>query len=538
MTTSTSDTTRIAAPAPTLWTPLAHTLFRWLWIATVVSNIGTWMQDVGASWLMTSLAPSPLWVAMVQVATTLPVLLLSIPAGALADVVDRRKLLLTTQTAMVVTALALAAITMAGSMTPAMLLVLTFLIGTGGALTAPAFQAIVPDVVPRAELLSAISLNAMGFHLSRAIGPALGGIVVAAVGPGFNFLLNAASFLGTIVVLWRWHSEERESLLPPEDLRGAMRAGLRYARHAPALHAVMARGAAFTFGASVVWALLPLLAREQLHLGPHGYGLLLGSMGLGSVGGALILPKIRNRVTPDSIVIAASLVFALSCFAIAHVTKPLAVGLLLLPAGVAWIAAASTVNVSAQNSVPAWVRARALSLNLLCIFGGIATGSMCWGWLAGRVGVPFALDAAAVSLVGSLAVGRFVRLPDAGPIDLRPAPTAWVSDFAEEPSPNDGPVLVTIEYRIDPANTRAFVRSMASLRRIRRRDGAIRWALWSDPAHPGSYLESFVVASWIEHMRQHERMTKADRELQAVATAFHLGPGAPLVMHRIHAVMA
>jgi len=537
MTTGTQvETAGEPAGALSLWAPLKGRLFFWLWLATVVSNVGTWMQDVGASWLMTSLAHAPLWVAMVQVATTLPVLLLAIPAGALADVVDRRKLLLVTQAAMVATALLLAILTMRGGMTPALLLVLTFVIGVGGALTAPAFQAIVPDIVPRSELLSAISLNAMGFHLARAIGPAIGGLVVAAAGAGLNFLLNALSFLGTIGVFWWWEAAQPESSLPPEDLRGAMRAGLRYARHSPALHAVMARGLVFTFGASVIWALLPLLAREQLSLGPQGYGLLLGSMGVGSVAGAIVLPRVRAYVEPDMILGGASVAFALSCFAIAHVTHVPAVALLLLPAGIAWISAASTVNVAAQNSVPAWVRARALSLNLLCIFGGIAGGSACWGLVAGKIGVPLALDAAGATLLASLAVARFVRLPDA-PVDVRPSPTQWVSDFVEEPSPTDGPVLVTIEYFIDPSDALRFAHAMVGMRRIRRRDGAIRWSLWSDPARPGRYLESFVVASWVEHMRQHERITRADREIQAIATGFHRGLQPPVVTHYIHAQM-
>jgi len=540
MTTSSPETALLASTQSAsvgLWTPLRRSLFRWLWIATIVSNVGTWMQDVGASWLMTSLAPAPLWVAMVQVATTLPVLLLSIPAGALADIVDRRKLLLGTQAAMVLTACALGAVTLRSAMSPSLLLLLTFVIGAGSALTGPAFQAIVPDLVPRRELLSAISLNSMGFHLARAIGPALGGVVVAATGPGFNFLLNGVSFLGTMIVLWGWNAPRRESLLPPEDLLSAMRAGLRYARHAPALHAVMARGAVFTFGASVVWALLPLVARHQLRLGPQGYGLLLGSMGFGAVIGALILPRIREHLAPDRILGVASLVSAATCFGLAHVASPLWLGVLLVPAGAAWIGAASTVNACAQSSVPSWVRARALSLNLLCIFGGVAFGSVAWGWLAGVVGVPVALDTAAGSLVVGLTVGIFVRLPDGRPLDLRPAPSEWTSDFVADPAPDDGPVLVTIEYRVDPGRGRAFERAMGDLRRVRRRDGAIRWGLWADPATPGRFLESFVVGSWIEHMRQHERVTKADRELQAVAQAFHLDPKPPVVTHYIHARM-
>ena len=413
-----SSNSQTAVPPPAdsapggLWTPLRHAIFRGLWMATVVSNVGTWMQDVGASWLMTSLAPTPLWVAMVQVATTLPVLLLAIPSGALADIVDRRKLLLGTQTAMALTACVLGGLTLHGTISPVVLLLLTFVIGAGSALTGPAFQAIVPDLVPRRELLSAISLNSMGFHLSRAIGPALGGAVVAVAGSGPNFLLNGISFLGTLVVLVRWQAPARESLLPPEDLLGAMRAGLRYARHEPALHAVMARGAVFTFGASVVWALLPLVARHELGLGPQGYGLLLGSMGFGAVIGALLLSRLRGRVSPDWILGVASLVSAAACFGLAHVASPLWLSVVLVPAGAAWIGAASTVNACAQNSVPGWVRARALSLNLLCIFGGIAAGSAAWGWLAGVVGVPLALDAAAGSLVVGLAVGIVVRLPD------------------------------------------------------------------------------------------------------------------------------
>lgn len=245
----------------------------------------------------------------------------------------------------------------------------------------------------------------------------------------------------------------------------------------------------------------------------------------------------RRHLTPDRILVGASVVSAGTCFGLAHVASPLWLGALLVPAGAAWIGATSTVNACAQSSVPSWVRARALSLNLLCIFGGVAFGSMAWGWLAGVVGVPMALDAAAASLVVGLTVDIFVRLPDGRPLDLRPAPSQWTSDFVADPAPDDGPVLVTIEYRVDPERGRAFERAMGDLRRVRRRDGAIRWGLWADPAAPGRFLESFVVGSWIEHMRQHERVTNADRELQAVAQAFHLGPKPLVVKHYIHARM-
>ncbi len=523
------------ADAPGLWTPLRQPIFRWLWLATLVSNIGTWMQDVGASWLMTSLAPGPLWVAMVQVATTLPVLLLSIPSGALADIVDRRGLLLRTQALMAATAAALGILTLTHAMSASMLLALTFVIGAGGAVSAPAFQAIVPDLVPRPELNSAISLGSMGFHAARAIGPALGGALVAAAGPGLNFLLNAVSFFATMIVLFSWSGSAHESDLPPEELIGAMRAGLRYARHAPALHAVIARGASFTFGASVVWALLPLVARSELHLSAQGYGVLLGSMGAGAVVGALLLPRLHGRLSPNGILAFAAVVSALACFGLAHVASPSWVALVLIPAGTAWIATTTTVNACAQNSVPGWVRARALSLNLLGIFGGIAVGSAVWGWLAGIVGVPLAIDAAGASLLASLALGAFVRLPDAGALDLRPAPLEWTSGFVEEPHPEQGPVLVTVEYFVNPADARAFAAAMVPLRRIRRRDAAIRWALWEDPAQPGRFLESFVVVSWLEHLRQHERVTKADRDVQAVALAYHVGGEPPKVTHYIHA---
>jgi MFS family permease len=300
------------------WSPLRQAVFRALWIAAVASNIGTWMQSVGAAWLMTSLTPSPLLVALMQTATSLPVFLVGLPAGTLADVVDRRKLLLVTQAWMLLAALVLGVITWAGLVSAGALLALTFLLGLGAALSGPAWQAIIPDLVEREEIAPAVALDAMGINVARAVGPAIGGLVVAAASPGAVFLLNAASFLGILVVIYRWRRTHTPSDIPPEAMLGATAAGLRYVRHAPALQTVLVRIGVFSLGASALWALLPVVARRNLGLDATGYGIILGSLGLGAVGGALLLPRLRRALPIDTLTATATLVFAGTTLALAY----------------------------------------------------------------------------------------------------------------------------------------------------------------------------------------------------------------------------
>ena len=369
MTESTSDrspATALASEAPvSAWAPLRTPVLRALWIASVVSNIGTWMHDVGAAWLMTSLTPSPLLVALMQTATSLPIFLLALPGGALADIVDRRRLLLVTQSWMCATAVALGLVTLAGVTTPAVLLALTFALGLGAALNMPAWQATTPEMVPRAQLLAAVALGGVGFNVTRAVGPALGGLIVAVAGSGAVFLLNALTFLGVIGAVYTWRRPPRERRLPPEHVLGAMRAGVRYVRHAPLFRTVLVRTAVFIICGSATWALLPVVGRRDLGLSALGYGVLLGCLGLGAVAGSAVLPRLRARLSVDALVIVATIIFGAATLALAHLRSFPLLSAVMLVAGVAWIALMSSLNVAAQVAILGWVRARALAVYLL-----------------------------------------------------------------------------------------------------------------------------------------------------------------------------
>ncbi|HEX9428716.1 MAG TPA: MFS transporter [Candidatus Polarisedimenticolia bacterium] len=516
------------------WSPLAEPIFRSLWIASFASYIGTWIQDVASGWLMTSLSPSPLMVALVQAATTLPIFLLSLPAGALADVLDRRRLLIVTQIWMLLACALLAVLTRLELTGPWTLLALTFVIGIGAALNAPAWQAIFPELVPRGQLGPALALNGIGINLSRAIGPALGGLVVAAAGTWAAFLLNAVSFVGVVLVLHGWKRAPRRSALPAERLVGAMRAGLRYVRHAPELRAVMVRAGAFILFGSALWALLPVVGRFELGLGPTRYGLLLTAFGAGAVGGALLLPRLRRALGENALILGSTLLFAVVLSALGRVTSfPAALGALLLGGGL-WIALLTAFNTSAQATLPAWVRGRALAIYILVFFGGMAGGSALWGAVATRFGVRQSLTAAAVGLVLSLAATARHRLPAGEGPDVAPSRhwPAAATDL-EAIDHERGPVLVTVDYRIDTANARSFAEAMRAVRRIRLRDGAIRWDLFNDLEDETRFIESFIVESWVEHLRQHERLTVADRAFEEQARRYHLGPAGPVVTHFI-----
>ena len=517
------------------WSPLRQPVFRALWIASVVSNVGTWMQNVGAAWLMTLLTPSPMVVALVQAATSLPVFLVALPAGALADVVDRRRLLLLTQGWMLLAAAALGVATLLGAMTPMILLGLTFALGLGAAMNGPAWQAIVPELVPPAELQEAVALNGAGFNVARAVGPALGGVIVAAAGPGAVFLLNAASFIVVLFVIYRWQRESRVSRLPPEHVIGAIRAGIRYVRHAPPLQVVLVRSGAFILCGAALWALLPLVARDQLGLGAVGYGMLLGCLGIGAILGSAILPKIKAKLSLDALVAAATVLFGGITLVLAYARDVYVVGAALVAGGAAWIALMASFNAAAQKTAPAWVRGRALAVYLLVFQGGTAAGSIVWGAVAARLGIPTTLLLAAVGLMAGLTVATRYRLARGEKVDLTPS-LHWPEPHIQvEPQPDHGPVLVVIDYLIEPERSHAFKQAMRQMRQQRLRDGAMRWGLFNDPASPTRYVETFLVESWAEHMRQHERATVADHEAEEVSRAFHIGDQPPVVAHFIAA---
>jgi MFS family permease len=524
-----------ARPTRFALSPLRLRLYRRLWLASLVSNLGTWMHQAAGAWLMTTLSHSPLLVALMQTAASLPFFLLAFPAGALADVVDRRRVLLLTQAWMLLAAAALGVLAIAGLVTPPVLLGLTFALGVGSAMTSPAWQAITPELVSAQDLPAAIALGGVSFNLARAVGPALGGLATASIGPGMVFLVNAASFLAVLAVLATWRRTAPRPFEVPEDVFGAMRAGARYVRHSLPLRIVLTRSATFVVFASAVWSLLPLVAHQLFGLGAVGYGLLLGCLGLGAVAGAAVLPSLRRRLAVDRLMVAAAATFALSSATLAVVREPVVAGIVLLAGGGAWMATMSTINTAAQTSVSAWVRARALSVSLLVTQGSMALGALLWGTVAVHAGLPAALLMAAGGLlIGLVLVSRF-RLGASEGLDLTPADPVPAPPLAGDVAADGGPVLVTVEYLIEPPRSEEFVRAIRRLARVRRRDGAQLWGVFRDAADPARYVETFTVESWAEHLRQHERMTVADRELVAIVRSFHVGDELPLVRHLIAA---
>jgi MFS family permease len=517
------------------WSPLRRPLFRALWIASVASNIGTWMHEAGAGWLMTSLTSSSFMVALMQTATTLPVLLLGLPAGALADVVDRRRMLLFTQAWMLVSATMLGILTLLEVTTPWVLLIFTFALGAGAAMNAPAWQATAPELVSRAELSAAVGLTGIGLNLARAVGPALGGAVIAMAGPSAVFLLNAGSFLSVIGVLYHWRRTTKVSLASTEPLSSAIRAGIRYARYAPALRAVLIRTGLFVLFASALWALLPVLARHELDLDSIKYGILFGCLGAGAVLGAFILPKLRSRISTDSLAGSGTILFAAATAALVEARHFGLLCVIMFGGGVAWFTLMASFIVTTQNVVPSWVRARALALYLLTFQGGMAAGGILWGVVTEHAGITVALLSAAVGMMISLAAMARFPLSKSEELDLTPSRHWPEPVLAIAPDPGEGPVLVMVEYRIRPERAQDFTLAMQAVREQRLRDGAFRSSLYRDPADPGRYLETFVVESWAEHMRLYERATVSDRIVEERARDFHIGRRPPAVSHYVYA---
>lgn len=514
------------------WAPFAHVAFAVLWTATVISNVGTWMHDVASGWLMTSLSPSPLMVALVQAATTLPIFLFALPAGAFADLVDRRRLLIAVMAVMAVSTLSLGLLVFFGLVSAWVLLAFTFLSGAGAAFVAPAWQAIVPQLVPRSELQPAVALNSVGINISRAIGPALAGLVIASVGIAWPYLLNALSFLIVIAALLWWRPPpKKESHLPAERLWSAISTGLRYARASGPLRSTLVRALAFFLFASAYWALLPLIARQELGGGPELYGVMLGAVGVGAVGGAMFLPMFKKRLGADVLVAAGTAGTALVLVVFALIKRPEVATVACLVAGASWITVLSSLNVSAQVALPDWVRARGLSIFITVFFGAMTLGSVVWGQAATILGIPTTLLIAAAGAVFGVLVSWPAKLQQGAELDLSPS-SHWPEPLvAGEIEPDRGPVMVTVEYRIDPNTASAFLTAMDDLKAARRRDGAYAWGLFEDVSTPGRYLEYFIEESWLAHLRHHERVTEADRAIQDKVLALHVGDGDPVVTH-------
>ncbi len=392
--------------------PLREPLFRSLWIAAVISYTGSWMQNVATGWLMTSLTSSPMWVALVQVAVSLPVLLIALPAGALADIFDRRKFLLFTQGSMVAAATVLGVMTLTGTVTPQILLVFTFLLGVGAVMNDPAWQSLTPDLVPPNQLAAAVALNSAGFNIARAVGPALGGLLIAAIccgvtGSGWAFLINAVSFFGVILFLYHWKPAKTEAQNGTATFMGAIGVGLRYARQEPRIRTVLVRTLLFSIFASAFWALLPLIASK---FGAEGFGAMLAFFGVGALAGAGVLALARRHFSHDAIIAGATLVFAVALCGLVRSPSLAVASAFSAAAGLAWISILATLNLAAQTAAPAWVRARVISMYVLVLQGGLALGSAVWGIVASRSGIQFALTFAAIALTAGLLLSPWYRL--------------------------------------------------------------------------------------------------------------------------------
>jgi len=514
--------------------PFRFTAFSVLWGATVVSNVGIWMQTAAAGWLMTGLNPDPLIVSLVQVASSLPMFVFALPAGALADIVDRRRLLIVVQITVAVVVAGFAVLVALGRVTPGSLLAFTFLAGTLAALIAPAWQSIVPLLVPRENLPPAVALNSVGFNISRAIGPALAGIIIAAWGLAAPFWLSAVTTLGVIagLIWWRPPSDASAQRLPAERFHGAIRAGLRHARYNPDLRATLIRAAGFFIFASSYWALLPLLARDQVMGGPKLYGTLLGAIGAAAVVGAFALPWLKRRLGADGLVVAGTFGTAIALVLYALARVPAVAIAASFIAGVSWIAVLTTINVSAQLALPGWVRGRGLSIFGTVMFGGLTLGSALWGQVAALTSLPIAHLIAAAGGALAIPLLRRWKLQTGADVDLSPSMHWPEPVLAQALEADRGPVLVTVEYRVAETDRAAFVEALQRLGHQRRRDGAFDWGLFEDAAAQGRYVETFLFDSWIEHLRQHERVTNADRVLQDAVNRFQI-EGTPKVTHLI-----
>lgn len=521
-----------SAPRPSAFAPFRHRDFRRLWGATLVSNFGGMVQAVGAAWLMTQLTDSATLIALVQASNTLPIMLLAIASGALADIFDRKTLLLTAQLLMGVASAVLAVVAWQGWLTPWLLLCFTFLIGAGQALYNPPWQASMGDLVPRADLPGAVTLNSVGFNLMRSVGPAAGGIIVAGFGAAAAFTVNALSYLPLLGALTRWQPQIAPRRSPPEAFLPAVGAGLRYVALSPNLLKVIGRGALFGFAAVSILALLPLVAKSHPEGGSLLFGGLLGFYGLGAIIGAVLNPRIRARWSNENIVRMAFAGFAISAMVLGQTDVMWLHALAMLPAGGAWVLALSLFNVTVQLSTPRWVVARGLALYQTATFGGMAAGSAVWGMVAGSYGTGMALTVAGVVLMIGAVIGVWFKAPEFGTADLDPANRFREPALRLDLRGRSGPIMVMVDYRIDQRDVPEFLRLMVLRRNIRRRDGARNWALLRDLEHPDLWSESYHIATWDEYVRHNLRRTKADAEVTVALRGLHRGEGDPVV-HRM-----
>ncbi|MFL6381333.1 MAG: MFS transporter [Nitrososphaeraceae archaeon] len=517
---------------------LSQKLFRAMWVATTISNIGSAMQNVGGAWLMTSLAPSALSVALLQTSTSLSVVLLALPGGALADVFDRRRLFLGAQYFMLAAAAVLALFTLLGIVTPSILLAFTFLVGIAAALSMPSAMGSSMEMVPKSDAQQVVTLGGVSINVGFAIGPILGGLIVAASGPWFVFTLNALSFVGLIIFLHRWHRNTRLGGLPPERVIGAMRAALRYVRYSQQIHSLFIRDLAFSICASALMALLPVLTRQELRFDSTAFGVLVGCLGFGAIlGGFVVIPLLPKKISVEWRVGVSTVIFAGLLATLAYQSNIVVLCLVMIAGGISQLIIISNLNFSSYSNSPKWIGIRVLAVHIVIFQAGMTGGSLLWGVVATQIGISNALLIATIGLGIGLVTATRYRLFQDKNIDTTPSLHWPVPQVICSITPDDMQVLIQIEYIIDPARSDTFGCAIRELKNLRLRDGATNWGIFYDVANPNRYVETFRTESWIEHLRFHERFTKTDKEIEDRVLAFHIGKAAPIVSHFIDASM-
>jgi MFS family permease len=517
-------------PLASAWSPLRDPTFRMLWLVWATSNVCMWANDVAAAWLMTSLTTSATLIAMVQTASSLPVFLLGLPSGALADIVDRRRYFLVTQLWVATNAAVLYAVSITVGLTPGLLLFLVFTNGIGLAMRWPVYAAIIPELLPRAELPGGLALNGIAVNLSRIIGPLLAGAIIAAAGSEYVFAMNFVLSLACAAVLLRWKRPQRPpSVLPGERFLGAMRLGWQYVRESRRMKDALVLTSSFFLHATALIALLPLVAKRMQSGGAGTFTLLLAGLGMGAVVAATQLPRLRARWNRDQLALRGSILQAFSTAVVAIAPNPWIAAPAMFLGGCAWIVVANSVTVSAQLALPDWVRARGMSMYQMSIMGGSALGAFIWGRIAESTSVPASLLCAAGSLLVVLAFTRNRVLEGAAEEDHTPT-HPWEEPVPALPmEPDDGPVMITLEYLVDPGRRAEFESVMAQTRSARLRQGAVSWGLFEDVERPGRYVEYFACDTWADYLRRFDRFTSMDERLHAMRHAFHLGEEPPRI---------
>jgi MFS family permease len=507
--------------------PLADPGYRRLFAIGLLTYLATWMQSVGATWLMTSLTGSPLWVGLVSTAISLPMFLLALPAGVLADLADRRHLIMGTQATMLLAMALLVALLAMDALGPTTLLAATLLLGVAAAMHAPAWNATLGETVPHAQMHQALTLNGMAFNAARTIGPALAGALIAALGTAWVFGLNALAYAAVLLVISRWRPPQRLSHLPPERLWGGVLSAVRYFRHAPELPGYLLRLGLFVLAGASLLTLLPLVAQQDLQMGAGGFGLLMGAFGVGGVAGALVQGRVRARLGSDQYLRVATLVLSAGLAAVAFVHVPWVVFVALFLAGSVWVNAITEVFAAMSTSVPNWIRGRTAAFHLLTTQGAIAAGGVLWGAIANAAGVSSALAVASALMLASLALARRIPLRMGSERDVLPGRVVDLPEAIEQPEADAGPVAVEVVYRIPAEMQAAFIEAAEGLGAVRRRNGASVWRLYRDLSEPERLVERFIVASWVDYQRQRARWTQADERIEQEVREFQ-APAVPI----------